>query len=130
LKAIALSISGAIGAISGSLYILYSQGANPDTTFSPLISVYGLVYSIIGGVYTIEGPIIGAILVVIVERYLSDYLGGWNMVVTGILFIAIIMLLPAGITPYLQAAWNKIHIVVRLSTKMDITKAFKENNRA
>lgn len=130
LKAIALSISGALGAISGSLYILYSQGANPDTTFSPLISVYGLVYSIIGGVYTIEGPIIGAILVVIVERYLSDYLGGWNMVVTGILFIAIIMLLPAGITPYLQAAWNKIHIVVHLSTKMDITKAFKENNRA
>ncbi|MEM1610931.1 MAG: branched-chain amino acid ABC transporter permease [Sulfolobales archaeon] len=129
MKTIALSISGALGAISGSLYILYSQGVNPDTTFSPLISVYGLIYSIIGGLYTMEGPIIGAILVTIVERYLSDYLGGWNMVVTGILFIVIMMLLPMGITPYLQAAWNKIYITMRLLTKIGIAKAIEKNEK-
>jgi branched-chain amino acid transport system permease protein len=108
LKAIALVISGTIASLSGGLYILYSQNINPDTAFSPLLSVYGLVYSIIGGVYMIEGPIVGATLVTILEKYLSDFVGGWSVVATGIIFIAVVLYMPKGLSYYLWHALNKI----------------------
>ncbi|MEM0439504.1 MAG: branched-chain amino acid ABC transporter permease [Sulfolobales archaeon] len=102
-KAIAMSISGAIAAVSGSLYAVYAFNINPERTFSPLLSVYGLIYSLIGGLYPIEGSIIGAIVVTIIERFIADYAGGWSLVFVGVLFITIVLTMPHGIAYYI---WN------------------------
>ncbi len=101
-KTIAMAISGALAAMSGSIYTVYAYNINPDRTFSPLLSVYGLIYTIIGGVYPIVGPILGAVLVTIAERFVADYVGGWSLVFVGGLFISIIMVMPHGIIFYVK----------------------------
>lgn len=108
LKTVALVISGAIASVAGGLYVLYSQNINPDSAFSPLISIQALIYSIIGGIYMIEGPIVGAILVTFIERYLAEYFGGWNMVFVGVMFIIVVFFLAKGVSYYLWVVQNRI----------------------
>ncbi len=100
-KATAMSISGAVAALSGSLYAVYAFNINPERTFDPLLSVYGLIYSLIGGLYPIEGSVVGAIAVTLIERFVADYAGGWSLVFVGALFIAIVLAMPRGIAYYL-----------------------------
>ncbi len=131
LKAYALALTGFVAALSGGLYIIYSQTINPDTAFSPLVSVYGLIYSVVGGLYLIEGSIVGALTVTIIERYLTDFLGGWNVVITGILFITIIIFLPRGVSYYSwiiwRTMWQKLSILV-LGKKFEKAYAVKRNS--
>jgi len=100
LKAIALAISGALASTAGSLYIAYSLGVSPERAFNPLLSVYGLIYCVVGGLYTLGGPIVGAVLVTLIENYLADYLGGWSQVFTGLLFITAMLFLPQGVAQH------------------------------
>ena len=51
---------------------------------------------VIGGLATIEGPIIGAIIFVVLRNTLSGY-GPWYLIVLGGLGIAIMLLAPKGI---------------------------------
>jgi len=108
LKTIALVISGAIASVAGGLYIIHAQVINPDSAFSPLISINALVYSIIGGAFMVEGPIIGAILVTFIERYLAEYFGGWNVIFVGAMFIVIVFFLTKGVSYYLWSLQNKM----------------------
>lgn len=103
-KTLGLVIAGCLASLSGSLYISYSSNINPERAFDPILSIYGLIYSIIGGLYPIEGPILGAILVSIIENFLADYMGGWSFVIIGVAFIMIIWLLPSGLALYLWRA--------------------------
>jgi ABC-type branched-subunit amino acid transport system permease subunit len=103
-KTLGLVIAGCFASLSGSLYISYSSNINPERAFNPILSIYGLIYSIIGGLYPIEGPILGAILVSIIENFLADYMGGWSLVIIGVAFIVIIWLLPNGLAFYLWRA--------------------------
>jgi len=100
LKAVALAISGTLASTAGGLYIAYSLGVSPERAFNPLLSVYGLIYCVVGGLYTLEGPIVGAVLVTLIENYLADYLGGWSQVFTGLLFITAMLFLPQGVAQH------------------------------
>ena len=51
---------------------------------------------VIGGIGTIEGPIVGAIVFFALQQWLSDF-GVWYLVILGLLAIVITLLLPRGI---------------------------------
>jgi branched-chain amino acid transport system permease protein len=51
---------------------------------------------VIGGIGTIEGPIVGAIIFFALQQWLSD-LGTWYLVILGVLAIVITLYLPKGI---------------------------------
>lgn len=123
-KAIAMSISGAIAAMSGSLYTVYAFNINPERTFNPLLSVYGLIYSLIGGLNPIEGSVVGTIAVTLIERFVTDYAGGWSLVFVGALFIAIVLAMPQGIAYYI---FNPNAIKYRVRT---LRRLYKDPKRS
>ena len=67
---------------------------------------------IIGGIGTIEGPIFGAILYVLLSEYLDKY-PGYSMIILGVIAIVMIVALPYGILGTLE---RKLHFQV-FSTK-------------
>ncbi len=57
---------------------------------------------ILGGVATFSGPLMGAAIVVVVERVLSSYVVAWPALL-GLGFIATVMFAPNGLTERVAA---------------------------
>jgi len=87
----------AITAMVGSLIFLQKLRIVPDAAFSvndwTVLTIFMVV---IGGIGTIEGPIIGAIVFFILREFLAD-LGSLYLIILGALAIAIMVISPKGI---------------------------------
>jgi branched-chain amino acid transport system permease protein len=53
--------------------------------------------TLVGGTGTFFGPVVGAAVVVTLEHYLSDLVGGWVTVIIGAVFIACVLTFRRGI---------------------------------
>ena len=51
---------------------------------------------IIGGISTVEGPILGAVIFVFLQQFLSEYVG-YNLIILGVITITVIFFAPRGI---------------------------------
>jgi branched-chain amino acid transport system permease protein len=64
--------------------------------FSVNYSVFKIFIVVLGGLGTIEGPILGAIVFFGLQQWLSG-LGAWYLVILGVIAIVITMFLPRGL---------------------------------
>src|SRR5438477_121229 len=100
-KMLALMLSGAISAIAGGLYGVVLLVVTPETVFGMLVSAQALILALFGGVGSLWGPVIGAMLLVPLAEGLNcdlgDLLPGIQGVVYGIAIIMIILWAPEGI---------------------------------
>ena len=53
--------------------------------------------TLVGGTGTFAGPVVGATLVVTLQEYLSEIVGGWVTVIIGAVFIVCVLLFRRGI---------------------------------
>jgi len=100
-KTIALSISAFFTAIGGAIFGLYAGHIVPDLVFSVDRSIDVILFSIIGGVGTVLGPLVGAFIMVPLTEYLRALFGskviGLNYIIYGVILIIVIFKLPQGI---------------------------------
>lgn len=96
-KSLALMVSGGLAALAGGIYAPYRFAVSPDTVFTPMLSIYAIIYIVLGGLGTLSGALLGTGIVIFLERFLIDYIGGWGPVVIGGVFIACVLGLPYGI---------------------------------
>lgn len=101
-KLAANTISGALMAMLGVLYAQFQFFFDPDTVFGLAgVSVRVALIAIIGAVGTVTGPLIGALLILLVEEttnaWLSGYGAGLSQIVFGAILIAIVIVQPRGI---------------------------------
>jgi branched-chain amino acid transport system permease protein len=88
------------GAGAGILY-LNTIFIQPFEAFGIGWTVKLLFIVIIGGIGTIGGPIIGAVIYVFLQQFLSEYVG-YNLIILGAITIAVIFFAPRGILGTLQ----------------------------
>ncbi len=100
-KMLALMLSGALAAMAGGLYGVVLLVVTPETVFGMLVSAQALILSLFGGVGSLWGPVIGAMVLVPLagklNAELGDVLPGIQGVVYGVAIIAIILLAPEGV---------------------------------
>jgi ABC-type branched-subunit amino acid transport system ATPase component/ABC-type branched-subunit amino acid transport system permease subunit len=100
-KMLALMLSGAIAAVAGGLYAVVLLVLTPDTVFGMLVSAQALILALFGGVGSLWGPIIGAMVLVPLAEGLNAELGnvlpGIQGVVYGVAIIVIILCAPEGV---------------------------------
>jgi branched-chain amino acid transport system permease protein len=95
---------GMVGAVwAYALQNIYPQFAF-DATFDVAIALIGFM----GGLATLWGPIIGALILIPAQQYLVLYSGAsdYYLILYGVLFLAVILLLPEGIVPTLSKRWQ------------------------
>jgi branched-chain amino acid transport system permease protein len=56
-----------------------------------------ILMTLVGGMGTFFGPVVGASMVVTLEEYLSDAVGGWVTVIIGLVFIACVLMFRRGL---------------------------------
>jgi ABC-type branched-chain amino acid transport system, permease component len=70
---------------------------------------YVALMTFLGGLGTLAGPILGAIILEPTQQFFTIQFSqnGFYLIIYGILFLAIILLLPEGIIPTLRKTWQK-----------------------
>jgi branched-chain amino acid transport system permease protein len=96
--------SGLLTALSGILFVYYTQFISPQT-LSLTSSAEVLLMVISGGAGTLLGPVVGAALVVIVKTVVSGFIERWNFLL-GAIFVAIVILMPEGLVPGSARLWR------------------------
>jgi ABC-type branched-subunit amino acid transport system ATPase component/ABC-type branched-subunit amino acid transport system permease subunit len=100
-KMLALMLSGALAAVAGGLYAVVLLVVTPKTVFGMLVSAQALILALFGGVGSLWGPVIGAMVLVPLAEGLNAELGnvlpGIQGVVYGIAIIVIILRAPEGV---------------------------------
>ena len=81
--------------MSGALRALY-DGAVPIDAAGIERSGSFVIYTIVGGVGTLFGPVIGTGAIMYLETILSAHITYWRLI-EGVIFVAVIIFLPAGI---------------------------------
>jgi branched-chain amino acid transport system permease protein len=84
----------------GALIYLQKARISPDAAFSVLDwTAYVIFIVVIGGIGTIEGPIVGAIVLYFLQDYLASF-GTWYLITLGAVAIAVMLVAPKGIWGY------------------------------
>jgi len=96
----AIGISAAFMGAAGAFYVQVFQYIDPGIAYGSATSVEALVAAIVGGVGTLWGPVLGAVvlhLLADLTRNLFGELPGINMVIYGAVLVLIVIFLPRGI---------------------------------
>jgi len=101
----AFVLSGFWGAVSGVLYMYYNNYISPHS-LSLTQSAEVLLMVIAGGPSTLLGPVVGAILVVLMKNVASAYVEHWTLLL-GVVFVVIVMFLPEGIVPGMKLLYQR-----------------------
>jgi branched-chain amino acid transport system permease protein len=100
-KLAAFVISAALVGMIGGVYGYYVTYVYPEFVIDPLIGISMVLMVFLGGMGTLSGPVLGAILLEPVQLWLAYTFGASRLylVLYSAVFLAVILLLPRGIVP-------------------------------
>jgi len=101
LKLYSFVISAFFTGIAGGVFYLYNVYVDPIGGFSISWTILILTSCIIGGIGTINGPILGVIVTVILQQYLARYVG-IELLILGAIIVVTMLVAPRGILGKLQ----------------------------
>ncbi len=103
-KVILFMISGAFIAIAGAITAPRYTYIEPPSAFNPMISFQVVIMALLGGTKRIWGPLVGVIPFTIVMDFISSNFPNHTMIVVGLAFLAVVYLIPNGVTGLIEKA--------------------------
>src|SRR5205823_11444490 len=94
------SLSGFFAGIAGALYAMVYEIVTYDS-LNAVMSANALLMTFIGGVGVFWGPIVGAVLVTLLQSWVSLVSNAWQIYV-GVLFIVMVTYAPGGIAGFVM----------------------------
>src|SRR6201997_479538 len=110
-KLLVFIYAAVLAGLSGWLYAHFQRAANP-TPFGAQAGIEYLFVAVVGGAGYVWGGVLGAAIVVVLKEVLQSYLpmllhgeSQLEIIVFGILLVALLQLAPSGVWPWLTAAF-------------------------
>ena len=94
-KIAAFVLSAALAGLAGSMKVIVAQNASL-TDVHWTMSGEVVLMTLVGGLGTMFGPILGAVLIVAMQQYLAGF-GQWVTVIQGVIFVACVLAFRRGI---------------------------------
>ena len=93
----------------GAIYAYFLEAIAPASVFDPNFDIAIALMAFMGGLGTLAGPVLGAVIVEPAQQYFALQFGasGWYLVLYGALFLGVILLLPEGIIPTARKRWAR-----------------------
>ncbi len=106
-KQVALSVSAFFTAMGGSLYAQKELYIDPNSVLSTALSIKMALVSILGGVGTLFGPVIGAVVLTTIEEFTRIVFGGTgrgtDVIIYAALIIFVAVFYPTGIIGWVRS---------------------------
>jgi branched-chain amino acid transport system permease protein len=96
-KLVALAISASLTAAAGAFYANYFLFVDPTIVLPLALSVEIVLMAIIGGLGTVAGPVLGAVLLKLSSEIFRSYFEQANLLIYGALLIIVILFMPGGL---------------------------------
>lgn len=106
LKMYSLIISAFVTGLAATVFYIFQGAIEPISGFGINWTLIVCIATIIGGIGTLEGPIVGAAITVILQQTLAGY-AGLYLLIEGIILIVVISLAPKGIVGTIRKTWPK-----------------------
>jgi len=107
-------ISAAMTAFAGALYCQYQMFISPDTVSGISVSLQMVFAAVVGGIYVLLGPTVGAFITILLAEVLRIGFGtgavGWDNIIYGTLLVVFIICLPQGLVGTLQAKFVRVRV--------------------
>jgi len=107
-------ISAFLTALAGTFYTQYIYFIDPATAFNFNISIEAALVSIVGGIGTLWGPVIGTILLettsALLQSWLGSAIGGIQLTVYSLILMAVILWRPTGLMGYFTEIYARRRI--------------------
>jgi len=106
-----MALSAFLTAIGGTLFTMYLRFIDPPTLFTLQdVGVKFALLSLIGGIGTIAGPLLGAVLIIPFENWLrgafADSLPGVSLAILGALMVLAALFMKRGVVGLIQDTWR------------------------
>jgi branched-chain amino acid transport system permease protein len=103
---VAIYVGVAFGTgVTGALIYLNLLRISPDAAFSINWTAYTIFIVVIGGLGSLEGPLLGTALFFLVRELLADY-GAWYMILLGALAVGVMLAYPQGLWGFVAERWD------------------------
>jgi branched-chain amino acid transport system permease protein len=96
IKLTAFTLSAFFVGVAGALVAVQKLNLEPYSAFSLNFAINMIIMTVIGGLGTFVGPIVGSFLIFELQQRLQNY-QDWSTLITGLLLIVIIRIAPGGI---------------------------------
>ncbi len=101
IKMLGFVLSGALGGLAGGFHAVVLQVVTPHGVLGTVVSAQALILTLFGGIGTLFGPVIGAVVLVPLTEALRAQLGhvlpGIQGVIYGLTIMLVILLAPEGL---------------------------------
>jgi branched-chain amino acid transport system permease protein len=105
-KVVAFTLSAFFVGIVGSFYAHYIAYIDPHAAFNIHTSVEAQIMPLMGGLYTVAGPVVGAFILTLLGEYLRITIKEGYLIVYGLILVFVIFYLPQGLVG-LAGKWMK-----------------------
>ena len=104
-KLLAFVLSATLAGLGGAMKTLILGFATlSDATWQ--LSGEVVLMTLLGGMGTFLGPVLGAFTIIGLQNYLADRVGSWVTVIIGAIFVVCVLAFRRGIVGELQAWWS------------------------
>jgi len=105
-KLLAIGYSAAVTALGGWLYAQYVLFIDPHSVFPMMLSIQVVLIAILGGVGTLWGPFVGALILIPLSEVTRIYIGGTgsglDLIAYGLLIVLFSVLQPRGVLGFFR----------------------------
>ncbi|MDR3553972.1 MAG: branched-chain amino acid ABC transporter permease [Syntrophobacteraceae bacterium] len=101
-RSIAWMLSAFVAGLCGAAFGWYTAVFYPSTVFSLDVSVFTIVFVLFGGIATVAGPLIGALLLYSMYNFIGISTPQYFQLFYGLLIIVLVLFLPDGIASILR----------------------------
>ena len=108
-KLVVFVISAFFTALAGGLYALWFGFLDPIFQFSILIGSYMVLMSLLGGIRSLFGPVVGAVIVGYALEFFKNQYGDtqFHLVALGLLLGLVVLFMPDGVLPAIGSVVNR-----------------------
>jgi branched-chain amino acid transport system permease protein len=109
-KTASFSLSAVFVGIAGAIYANWTNYIEPPDVFDVLLAVKPLVMALLGGLGTIFGPAIGALILITFEEFVWRNFLTVHAAALGLIIVVLVLFLPNGILPLLRERFALLRV--------------------
>lgn len=108
-KMIAFVFSSVWPGVFGGVYALFLVFISAETVFSLGITLNMIVYTVFGGIGTLLGPIVGGLVLSVIDQLAWTHFLDWHSLVYGALVVLIVTFSPGGVMSWFDRFKKRVH---------------------
>lgn len=101
------ALSGLLTGAMGAVFAVQQGSLTVDYAFTIQWSLDAAIVCVIGGLGTLSGPFVGAVIIYYLRKYSADF-SNWAMLIEAVVLVVVVRFFPAGIVGLVSSSYKKL----------------------